>query len=154
MIRTVLRVAFATGTGLLASLTCAQSFPARTVSLIVSSPPGGTTDFTARMLAQRFSEMWGQQVVVDNRAGASGVIAHEIAARAVPDGYTILLSTSAGIVITPLLGLTLQWYRQTPNMVGMGMAPRTRHCDVNPAMRRSPMFTTATTWRPMRRSGV
>ena len=81
-----------------------ERYPNRPVRMIVPNLAGSATDATARMLAQRFSEMWGQQVVVDNRAGASGVIAHEIAARAVPDGYTILLSTSAGIVITPLLG--------------------------------------------------
>lgn len=80
----------------------AQRYPTRPVRMVVPNLPGSATDITARAVAQRLTEMWGQQVVVDNRAGASGVIAHEIAARAVPDGYTIMLSTSAGLVIVPL----------------------------------------------------
>lgn len=79
----------------------AQRYPVRPVRMIVPNLPGSATDITARAVAQRFAEMWGQQVVVDNRAGASGAIAHELAARAAPDGYTLLLSTSAGLVITP-----------------------------------------------------
>ncbi len=79
----------------------AQRYPVRPVRMIVPNLPGSATDITARAVAQRLTELWGQQVVVDNRAGASGAIAHELAARAAPDGYTLLLSTSAGLVITP-----------------------------------------------------
>jgi tripartite-type tricarboxylate transporter receptor subunit TctC len=81
----------------------AQRYPVRPVRMIVPNLPGSATDITARAVAQRFSEMWGQQVVVDNRAGASGAIAHELATRAAPDGYTLLMSTSAGLVIAPQL---------------------------------------------------
>ncbi len=55
------------------------------------------------MVAQRLTEAWGQQMVVDNRAGATGIIGHDLAAKAAPDGYTLLSSTSAGLVINPLL---------------------------------------------------
>lgn len=89
-------VACATG-----ALAQAQRYPVRPVRMIVPNLPGSATDITARAVAQRLSDVWGQQVVVDNRAGASGAIAHELAARAAPDGYTLLLSTSAGLVITP-----------------------------------------------------
>src|SRR5688500_10911922 len=67
----------------------AQAFPQRPVRLIVPYSPGGATDLTARQLAAKLSEVWGQQVIVDNRAGASGNIALELAARATPDGYTL-----------------------------------------------------------------
>jgi len=67
----------------------AQAFPQRPVRLIVPYSPGGATDITARQLAAKLSEVWGQQVIVDNRAGASGNIALELAARATPDGYTL-----------------------------------------------------------------
>ncbi len=82
----------------------AQAYPTRPVRMIVPNQAGSATDTVTRAVSQRLSESWGQQVVVDNRAGASGVIGHELTARAAPDGYTLLMSTSAGLVITPLMG--------------------------------------------------
>jgi tripartite-type tricarboxylate transporter receptor subunit TctC len=67
----------------------AEKFPSRPVRLIVPYAPGGATDITARLLQTGISELWGQPVIVDNRAGASGNIALELAARAAPDGYTL-----------------------------------------------------------------
>jgi tripartite-type tricarboxylate transporter receptor subunit TctC len=81
----------------------APAFPVRPVRIIVPNTAGSATDGVTRMVAQRFTEVWGQQMVVDNRAGASGIIGHDIASKAAPDGYTLLVSTSAGLVITPLL---------------------------------------------------
>lgn len=69
----------------------AESFPQRPVRLIVPYAPGGATDITARQLAMKLSEVWGQQVIVDNRAGASGNIALELAANATADGYTLFV---------------------------------------------------------------
>lgn len=66
-------------------------FPIRPVRMIVPYAPGGATDITARQLASRLTELWGQQIVIDNRAGASGNIALELAARAAPDGYTLMV---------------------------------------------------------------
>lgn len=66
----------------------AETYPTRPVRLITGSP-GSTSDITARFIAQRLGERWGQQVVVDNRPGAGGIIGAEIAARSAPDGYTI-----------------------------------------------------------------
>jgi tripartite-type tricarboxylate transporter receptor subunit TctC len=79
------------------------NFPTRPARMIVPNLAGSATDMVARMVAQRFTEMWGQQVVVDNRAGASGVIGTELAARAPPDGYTMLMGTSAAMIIVPLM---------------------------------------------------
>lgn len=67
----------------------AEKFPQRPVRFIVPYAPGGATDITARLLQQGISELWGQSVIVDNRAGASGNIALELAAKSAPDGYTL-----------------------------------------------------------------
>jgi tripartite-type tricarboxylate transporter receptor subunit TctC len=87
---------------LAAGVAHAQNYPTRPIRLLVGSPPGGATDTYARVLAPRLSEGLGQQVVVDNRPGAAQLIAAELAARAQPDGYTIVISPS-GIIIAPLL---------------------------------------------------
>ena len=69
----------------------AEKFPSRPVRLIIPYAPGGATDITARQLQPRISELWGQPVIVDNRAGASGNIALELAGRSAPDGYTLFV---------------------------------------------------------------
>ena len=79
------------------------TYPNRPIRLIAPFPPGGTSDVLARLLAQKLSELLGQTVTVDNRAGASGNIGHEAAAKAAPDGYTILLSNSSTVVTNPHL---------------------------------------------------
>jgi tripartite-type tricarboxylate transporter receptor subunit TctC len=75
----------------------AQSYPARPVRMIVPYPPGGGTDTISRLVAQKLSERWGQQVVVDNRPGANGIIGTELVARAKSDGYTfgVVIATQA-----------------------------------------------------------
>jgi len=78
-------------------------YPNRPIRIVVPGSAGSANDFTARAISQRFTEAWGQQIVIDNRSGAGGIIAHEIAAKANPDGYTLIFSTSAGLVINPLL---------------------------------------------------
>ena len=82
----------------------AQSqYPVKPVRLIIGFAPGGGTDILARALAQPLSELLGQQVTVDNRAGAGGIIATELGAKAAPDGYTLLVGSSAGFAINPNL---------------------------------------------------
>jgi len=81
----------------------AQTYPAKPVRVIAPFPAGGGTDLFARSLAQKLSGMWGQQVVVDNRAGAGGMIGSEMVARAAPDGYTLLITSSSTISISPQL---------------------------------------------------
>jgi tripartite-type tricarboxylate transporter receptor subunit TctC len=78
-----------------ATLAHAQNFPAKPIRFVVGFPPSGTNDFLARAVAPKMAEMLGQQVIVDNRGGASTMIATELVARAVPDGYTILLNAPA-----------------------------------------------------------
>ena len=70
----------------------AQDFPNKPIRLITPAAQGGTTDLLARIFGQKLSEAWGQQVIVDNRASAAGVIAGQLTAQAAPDGYTLLLA--------------------------------------------------------------
>ena len=71
----------------------AAAFPSKPVKIIVAFPPGGGTDIVARLVGARLTELWGQAVVVENRAGASGTIGTEIAARADADGHTLFMAT-------------------------------------------------------------
>jgi tripartite-type tricarboxylate transporter receptor subunit TctC len=75
------------------ALGVAHAFPTKPVRIIVAFPPGGGTDIVARLLAPRLTDSWSQAVVVENRAGASGTIGTEIAARADPDGHTLFMAT-------------------------------------------------------------
>jgi tripartite-type tricarboxylate transporter receptor subunit TctC len=93
---------------LMASALCAvgasaQPFPNRPVKLIVADSAGGAPDQLARLVAQKLSDNLGQPVVVDNRAGAGGVVGAEMAAKSAPDGYTLLLTTTAIYAILPNL---------------------------------------------------
>lgn len=81
----------------------ARDYPSKPIRVIVAFSPGGSADFTARNVGQELSELFGQSVVVDNRAGASGIIGLEIASRAAPDGYTLVEATMTTHGIGPNL---------------------------------------------------
>ena len=81
----------------------AQSYPGRPVRIIVPFPAGGATDIVGRLVAQKLSEAFGQQVIVDNRGGAGGTIGSDLAAKSPPDGYTMLLGTSSTHAVAPSL---------------------------------------------------
>lgn len=76
-----------------------QPYPAKPVRIIAPFTAGGPVDITARILAQKLNEAWGQQIIVENRAGASGTIGADVVAKATPDGYTVLLSSSAHVIV-------------------------------------------------------
>jgi tripartite-type tricarboxylate transporter receptor subunit TctC len=86
-----------------ASAALAQSWPSKPIKLIIPFTPGGSQDVIGRLLAQRVGEALGQQIVVENKAGAGGQIATLEVARSAPDGYTLLLSTGAQMAIEPSL---------------------------------------------------
>jgi tripartite-type tricarboxylate transporter receptor subunit TctC len=87
----------------LASQCAAQSFPQRTIRFVVPFGTGGAPDVVARIVGKKLSENLGQQVVVDNRAGASGIIAAELVARAPADGYTLFVASIHHLAINPHL---------------------------------------------------
>ena len=78
----------------LAGAASAQTYPSKPIRWVLGFPAGGTSDILARAIGIKLTEAWEQQVVIDNRAGASGIIANELASKAAPDGYTILLVSS------------------------------------------------------------
>lgn len=91
----------------------AEPYPVRPIRMIVGFAPGGGTDLTARPVAQKLSELLGQQVIVENRPGAAGNIATEQVARAAPDGYTLLMGTIAALAINPSLYGNLRFDPET-----------------------------------------
>ncbi len=96
------------GSGFAAAQT-AQNFPARAMRMVIHFPPGGPTDFVGRALGQRLSEVWKQQIVVENRPGAGGVIGVEAVLRSPPDGYTILFGTGGSLALAPALNPKLPY---------------------------------------------
>jgi tripartite-type tricarboxylate transporter receptor subunit TctC len=91
----------------------AEPYPVRPVRMIVGFAPGGGTDLTARPVAQKLSELLGQQVIVENRPGAAGNIATEQVVKAAPDGYTLLMGTIAALAINPSLYGNLRFDPET-----------------------------------------
>ena len=86
-----------------ASWAGAQNFPTKSLRMIIHFPPGGPTDFVGRALAQKLSEAWKQQVIVENRPGAGGVIGIEAVLRSPADGYTLLFGTGGSLALAPAL---------------------------------------------------
>lgn len=101
--QTALRCVTATALIAACALAHAQTYPARTVRIMVPASPGGGSDVQARLLAKRYTDSMGQAFVIDNRPGASGVIGSEVVARAPADGYTLLFGTAQIAVSTLLL---------------------------------------------------
>jgi tripartite-type tricarboxylate transporter receptor subunit TctC len=125
----------------MAAMLCASSvctaqttYPNKPIRLIVGFAPGGGTDILARALGQPLSEMLGQQVTIDNRAGAGGIIATELGAKAAADGYTLLVGSSAGFAINPNLMAKLP-YDPVKDFSPVGMfATLSYVVDVHPSL--------------------
>ena len=98
------RIALAVMTAAAFGIASAQdAYPTKSVTMVVPFPPGGGTDTGARWVAQKLSEKWGQPVVVDNKAGAAGMIGADFVSRAKPDGYTIMMANAQAVAINPSL---------------------------------------------------
>lgn len=102
-------LSLALGLALTAPLALAQDYPTRPIRLVVPFPAGGATDLLARAISQKLSAQLGQQVVVDNKAGAGGSLGSAEAAKAAPDGYTLLIATSSTHSIGPHLNAKLSY---------------------------------------------
>jgi tripartite-type tricarboxylate transporter receptor subunit TctC len=112
------------GLALTSSITSADAFPDRLVRMIVPFPPGGVTDTAARIVGQKLSVKWGQQVVIENRPGAGGVIGVEAAARSMPDGYTLLMATNGEITINAAISAKPKYDAQK-DLIPIAMATST-----------------------------
>ena len=102
----------------------AQQYPVKPVRLIVAFAPGGPLDIHARIVGQKLSESWGQQVVIDNRTGASGTIGADLVAKAPADGYTVLANASVHVIVPSLIAkLPYDAIRDFTPVTVMGSAP-------------------------------
>jgi tripartite-type tricarboxylate transporter receptor subunit TctC len=96
-----LAAAFALFAVVVAGIAQAQTYPSRVVRLVVAFPPGGPTDFVARLLADKLKTLLGQTVLVENKGGANGVLGADYVAKSEPDGHTLFLTTTGAVAITP-----------------------------------------------------
>lgn len=103
MKRNFLKSVVALSCGLLVSLAHGQSYPNKPIRLIVPFPPGGGNDVIARVVAQKLSERLGQQVIVDNRAGANGIVGLQALMQSPPDGYTLAVGAAGPLAVNPSL---------------------------------------------------
>src|SRR5689334_20893569 len=94
-----MRVLLACALAVTAAAAGAQAFPTRPIKLVVPFPPGGAVDFYARVVQPALTEVLGQQIIIENRAGASGMVGAELVAKAPPDGYTLLVGNIASLAI-------------------------------------------------------
>src|SRR5690349_6869598 len=100
-LRIVLAVVWAIGLSTMPS--SAQTYPVKPIRIIVPTSPGGITDTLARALAQRLTESFGQQVIVENKPSGAGQLGMEFFAKAAPDGYTLVVAADASFVVNPHL---------------------------------------------------
>ncbi len=116
----------------------AQTFPSKSVRVIVAFPPGGGTDIVARVVGQKVSETLGQQIVIDNRAGAAGIIGTELAAKSPPDGHTLFMGTMGNLAVNPSL------YTKLPFNVQRDFVPLTQVVSVLFVLYAHPSFPART----------
>ena len=117
-----------------AALAAAQGYPARAVTFIVPFPPGGGTDISARTVAAKLTEKWKQSVVVENKSGAAGILGADAAAKARPDGYTLLIVNVGITSINPAL------YPKLPYDPKAAFAPISLICELPFVLMASPKF--------------
>ena len=123
-----LRIAAGVAALLLSTAALAQTYPSRSVRLVVASPPGGVTDILERALAQGLGTAWSQPVLVENRPGAAQIIGSDIVAKSPPDGYSLLVSDSSIFSIGPHL------YRKLPYDPFRDFTPITALCEISPVL--------------------
>jgi tripartite-type tricarboxylate transporter receptor subunit TctC len=104
-----------------------QNYPARPIRIIAQFQPGTSTDILARVIGARLTDAWGQQVVVDNRPGAGGLVGTELGAKAAPDGYTLTMAVSSGFGINPTLYAKLPYdvLRDFAPITNIALTPQT-----------------------------
>jgi tripartite-type tricarboxylate transporter receptor subunit TctC len=121
--RAVVKVAIGLTTALVCAGAIAQSYPSRPVRLIIGLPPGGSTDVMGRIVAAKLSERLGQQVVVDNRPGASGTIGIQLVVNSQPDGHTLIMAAGSWGTIGTLYKLPFDLQRDLAPIAFIGTSP-------------------------------
>ena len=99
----MLRVSALAVLGALATSASAQTYPVRPITIVVPAAPGGVSDVMGRLLAQRLQEVWGQQVIVENRGGANHAIGSAMVGKAAPDGHMLMVAAETVFLINPVL---------------------------------------------------
>src|SRR5438876_11022697 len=114
-----------TATALFAGPVAAEKWPARTVHLLVPYPPGGNVDGAARIVALKLQDVLGQTVIVDNKAGAGGLIAGEMFAKSAPDGYTLFVGANGPVLFAPEIAKrdAYRWKRDFIPIYSISMTP-------------------------------
>src|SRR6185295_7042703 len=102
LLRTIVRALLCASAAVSSAL--AQEYPAKPVRILVGFPPSGATDLIARILQPALARAFGREIVVENRPGASGVVAADLTARSAPDGYTLNLVSHSALVVSPAMG--------------------------------------------------
>jgi tripartite-type tricarboxylate transporter receptor subunit TctC len=113
---TAIAISTAFGFLMVAQNAVAQNYPARPIRIIALSSPGSGPDIVGRLIGQKLTEAWGQQVIVDTRPGASGIIGAEIASKAAPDGHTLVIVTSQAVIVSVM-------YEKLPYNLANDFAP-------------------------------
>ena len=126
------------------------AFPTKPVRIIVQFTPGTSTDILARLIAQKMSEDWSQQVIVDNRPGAGGVVGTELGAKATPDGYTLTMAVSSAFGINPTLYAKLPYdaISDFAPIANLGLTPQTLVANPSAAFKTVKEFVAAASDKP------
>ena len=150
--RSLVGVAFAIGSAASSGMVngAETAFPIKPVRIIVQFTPGTSTDILARLMAQKMSEDWNQQVIVDNRPGAGGVVGTELGAKATPDGYTLTMAVSSAFGINPTLYAKLPYdaIRDFAPIANLGLTPQTFVANPSAAFKTVKEFVTAASDKP------
>src|SRR5262249_36262919 len=119
-----IQLLFAIAALALAGAALAQSYPNRPLRMVIPWPPGQATDLAGRIVALKLAELFGQQIVADNRPGAGGMIGTDIVAKAAADGYTLLAASSGPVTISPLLQKAPYDYeKELAPVANVGLSP-------------------------------
>jgi tripartite-type tricarboxylate transporter receptor subunit TctC len=150
--RSLVGVAFAMGIAASSGMvnSAETAFPIKPVRIIVQFTPGTSTDILARLMAQKMSADWNQQVIVDNRPGAGGVVGTELGAKATPDGYTLTMAVSSAFGINPTLYAKLPYdaIRDFAPIANLGLTPQTLVANPSAAFKTVKEFVAAASDRP------
>jgi tripartite-type tricarboxylate transporter receptor subunit TctC len=148
--RSIIHIALLTAACCMAPVHAAEPYPTRPIRIIAQFTPGTSTDILARVIAQKMSEDWGQQVIVDNRPGAGAIVGTELGAKANADGYTLTMAVSSAFGINPTLYAKLPYdvLRDFAPISNLGLTPQTLVASPSAPFKSARELVTAARERP------